>query len=62
MFVSEYRGEFKLFVVKNGRLSSKVIISKSEATKLQRNHKLKGVEGILLVATLIEQKEVMSLS
>lgn len=46
MFLSEYRGEFRLVIVKNGRVFSKVSVSIGDASRLQRLHKLTGVEGI----------------
>jgi hypothetical protein len=50
MFLSEYKGEFKLVVVKNGRVFSKEPISVGDASRLQRLHNLKGVEGIFIGA------------
>lgn len=46
MFVSEYRGEFKLVVVKNGRMFSKTTITPSEASRFQRLHDLKCTNGV----------------
>ena len=46
MFLTEYNGEFKLVVVKNGRLFLKTKITTAHASRLQTQHKLQGVKGI----------------
>jgi hypothetical protein len=46
MFLSEYRGDFKLIIVKNGNISNKINITTSEACRFQRLHQLKMVKSV----------------